>query len=198
MIVKLRLHKTYDFDLMLLICGKKIKVATAIKRALDSCIKGEQWCENYTVSGTDLENLPVNKECSINITEQSHIDFLSTIGDISKNSILKALLRKYYQCDFTYLFLNFPSTCVKTLIIPEKKEIPVIAQENIAKEILPPSNIPVHKEEKEIPKPVETVNVTSNTKSDENIHVKQNIKEEVSEDNGFDLFGCLNDMMENY
>lgn len=198
MIVKLRLHKTYDFDLMLLICGKKIKVATAIKRALDSCIKGEQWCENYIVNGTDLENLPADKECSINITEQSHIDFLSTIGDISKNSILKALLRKYYQCDFTYLFLNFPSTCVKTLIIPEKKEIPVLTQENIAKEILPPQNVPVHKEEKEISKPVETAKVTSNTKSDESIRIKQNTKEEVSEDNGFDLFGCLNDMMENY
>lgn len=198
MIVKLRLHKTYDFDLMLLICNKKIKVATAIKRALDSCIKGEQWCENYIVNSTDLENLSADKECSINITEQSHIDFLSTIGDISKNSILKALLRKYYQCDFTYLFLNFPSTCTKTLVIPEKKEIPVLTQENIRKEILPSKDILVHKEEKEIPKPVETLQTAQTNKSNENIQIKQNVKEEVSTDNGFDLFGCLNDMVENY
>lgn len=171
MLLKFRLYKKYDYDLLYLAVSRSVSPGRAIKKCLSSYIKGETFREEISIrEKISDEEIPKMKEYQIELDEEC-IEFLSKVHYRKANEFLKMLLRSCYSYNLTEIYMNDGIPVKQTVtkapvsIAKETKTEPVKKQE------------PVRSPQKE-PEPVKEPEETGNS--------------------GFDMMSALSSMMINY
>lgn len=123
MIIKMRIYRRHDLDLIGLFANKEFDFETEVFKSLKAFVDGKRYV--IRLPETDNFSKTVNSKCQINLFLDDYkdgkmIDFLYTIPAGNRNSFLKSLVRNNLEAPYISGF-----TGDIKFAVPKKKQIEI-------------------------------------------------------------------------
>lgn len=127
MIIKMRIYRRHDLDLIGLFANKEFDFETEVYKSLKAFVDGKRYIIKFPA--TDNFSKTVNSKCQVNLflddlKDGKMIDFLYTIPAGNRNSFLKSLIRNNLEAPYVSGFVGEIKFAV-----PKKKQIENINEE---------------------------------------------------------------------